>query len=80
LKVSEGQEQCSVQRHQSTENWAQEATSLDDLRLAVSCQDEFKIITSSGSVLFTTKEVNYVKDGGVATFFKSGLEPSSFII
>jgi hypothetical protein len=80
VRLNESVESCSVQRHQSTENWSSDTTPLDALKLAVSCPDHFKIISSSGAVLFSTSALNYQKNGGVSRFFKSGAESSSFII
>ena len=80
IRLNESVEACSVQRHQSTENWSSDTTPLDALKLAVSCPDHFKIISSSGAVLFSTSSLNYQKNGGVSSFFKSGSESSSFII
>lgn len=53
---------------------------MEALKLAVSCPDHFKIMSSSGAVLYQTSALNYQNNGGVASFFKSGAEPSSFII
>jgi len=37
-------------------------------------------MSSSGAVQYQTSSLNYERNGGVASFFKSGAEPSSFIV
>jgi len=87
LSVSEDKNQrCEVARHQFTENWAgtsQEngSSSLDDLRIGVSCQDTFKILTGTNNVLFQTKSLNLLKNGGVRSLFRSSMEtPFAYIV
>jgi hypothetical protein len=64
---------CSVSRNQATENWG-DVSSLNDVRVAVSCPDTFKIVTGENKVEYESKSLNQEKNGKIKKFFKSGTD------
>jgi hypothetical protein len=76
-----GTEACSAVRQQQTENWGNFVTSLtEDFKVAVNCHDLFKVMTPDGNIIFETRAVNLVKNGGVRRFFKKEYEPAAYVV
>jgi len=71
-------QKCSVARNQATENLG-DVSSLNDVRVAVSCPDTFKIVTGDNKVEYESKSLNQEKNGKIKKFFKSGSDQQSFI-
>ena len=71
-------QKCSVARNQATENWG-DVSSLNEVRVAVSCPDTFQIVTGENKVEYESKSLNQEKNGKIMKFFKSGTDQQSFI-
>jgi len=76
-----GTEGCSALRQQQTENWGSFVPSLtEDFKVAVNCHDIFKVMTPEGNIIFETRAVNLIKNGGVRRFFKKEYEPAAYVV
>ena len=73
IDIDESIKNCEVSRQYSTEN-TESNPSLEDFKLALSCQNQFKIITVSGTVLYETASLNQIQNGGISKFYNSGAE------
>lgn len=74
---------CRAKRQQTTENWGSPGAATsgsDGFSVAVSCEDRFSIITGDGQTLFESNRLNQHAIGGVKNFFRSGSDPSSFLV